>query len=249
MKVLVPVKRVVDSNIKPLVKSDNSGVETDGLKMSMNPFDETAVEEAVRLKEQNIVSEIVAVSIGEAKCQDTLRTAMAMGADRSILITSDELLEPLSIAKILQKIVEKEQPNLVLMGKQASDDDTNATGQILAGLLGWPQGTFVSKLELTSDKARVHREIDEGVQILDLTLPAVITTDLRLNEPRFASLPNIMKARKKPIETIALSDMDIKTTTRLEMLSVKEASTSREGIILNSVEELVEKLQNEAKVI
>lgn len=249
MKILVPVKRVVDSNIKPLVKSDNSGVEVGGVKMSMNPFDETAVEEAVRLKEQKIVSEVVVISIGEAKSQDTLRTAMAMGADRGILITSEDALESLSVAKILQHFVTKEQPDVVLMGKQASDDDMNATGQILAAKLGWAQGTFVSKLELSEGKAQIAREIDDGQEILELVLPAVITTDLRLNEPRFASLPNIMKAKKKPIETVALADLGIDTAIRLEVKSVAESSSIREGVIVSSVEELMDKLQNEAKVI
>ncbi|CAI3936489.1 Electron transfer flavoprotein [Commensalibacter communis] len=249
MKILVPVKRVVDSNIKPLVKSDNSGVEVGGVKMSMNPFDETAVEEAVRLKEQKIASEVVVISIGEPKCQDTLRTAMAMGADRGILVTSEDALESLSVAKILQHFVTKEQPDVVLMGKQASDDDMNATGQILAAKLGWAQGTFVSKLELSDGKAQITREIDDGQEILELTLPAVITTDLRLNEPRFASLPNIMKAKKKPIETVALADLGVDTAVRLQVKSVAESSSVREGVIVGSVEELMDKLQNEAKVI
>lgn len=249
MKLLVPVKRVVDSNIKPLVKSDNSGVEIGGVKMSMNPFDETAVEEAVRLKEQKIVSEVIVISIGEAKCQDTLRTAMAMGADRAILVTTEEPLESLGVAKILQHFVTKEKPDVVLMGKQASDDDMNATGQILAAKLGWAQGTFVSKLALSAGKAEIVREIDDGQEVLELTLPAVITTDLRLNEPRYASLPNIMKARKKPIETVALADLGLDTAVRLVSQSVQESSSVREGVIVGSVEELMDKLQNEAKVI
>lgn len=249
MKVLVPVKRVVDSNIKPLVKSDNSGVEVNGVKMSMNPFDETAVEEAVRLKEKKVVTEIIVISIGEAKCQDTLRTAMAMGADRAILVTTDDALESLSVAKILQHFVEKEKPDLILMGKQASDDDMNATGQILAAKLGWAQGTFVSKIDLSEGKASIVREVDDGQQTLELTLPAVVTTDLRLNEPRFASLPNIMKARKKPIETVALSELGMDTAIRLTIKSVQESSSVREGVIVNSVDELIDKLKNEAKVI
>lgn len=249
MKVIVPVKRVVDSNIKPLIKSDGSDVEINGVKMSMNPFDETAVEEAVRLKEQNIVSEIVVISIGEAKCQDTLRTALAMGADRGILVTTDEAMEPLTVAKILQHFVDKEKPDFVLMGKQASDDDMNATGQILAAKLGWAQGTFVSKLELSNGQVKVTREIDGGREVLELTLPAVITTDLRLNEPRYASLPNIMKARKKPLETVALTDLGIEMKKHLEILSVKESSVSRKGIIVDSVDALLDKLKNEAKVI
>lgn len=249
MKVLVPVKRVVDYNIKPLVKADGSGVETNGIKMSMNPFDETAIEEAVRLKEQNIVTEIVAISIGEAKCQDTLRTAMAMGADRAILVNTDEALEALSVAKILHHFVEKEKPDFVLMGKQASDDDMNATGQILAAKLGWSQGTFVSKIEFIENKVKVIREVDDGQETLALTLPAVITTDLRLNEPRYASLPNIMKARKKPLENIALGELGIELTTHLEILSVKESSSNRGSVLVDSVDALLDKLKNEAKVI
>lgn len=249
MKVLVPVKRVIDSNIKPLVKADGSAIESNGIKMSMNPFDETAVEEAVRLKEQNIVKEIIVISIGDAKCQDTLRTAMAMGADRGILVTTDTAVESLNVAKILQHFVEKEQPNFVLMGKQASDDDMNATGQILAAKLGWGQGTFVSKLELSDGKATVTREVDDGQEVLELNLPAVITTDLRLNEPRYASLPNIMKARKKPLETVALTDLGLSLTSHLEVVSVKESSSVREVVMVDSVEMLVDKLKNEAKVI
>ncbi|MBH9973611.1 MULTISPECIES: electron transfer flavoprotein subunit beta/FixA family protein [Commensalibacter] len=249
MKVIVPVKRVVDSNIKPLIKSDGSDVEINGVKMSMNPFDETAVEEAVRLKEKKIVSEIVVVSIGEAKCQDTLRTAMAMGADRGILVTTDKAVESLTVAKILQHFVDREKPDLVLMGKQASDDDMNATGQILAAKLGWGQGTFVSKLELSNGHAKIAREVDDGQEILELTLPAVITTDLRLNEPRYASLPNIMKARKKPLETVALSELGIEAKKHLEVISVKESSSSRESVIVDSVDALLDKLKNEAKVI
>ncbi len=249
MKVIVPVKRVVDSNIKPLVKSDGSGIEINGVKMSMNPFDETAVEEAVQLKEKNIVTEIIVISIGEIKCQDILRTAMAMGADRGILVTTDQAVESLSVAKILKHFVEKEKPDFVLMGKQASDDDMNATGQILAAKLGWAQGTFISKLELSEGKAKVTREIDDGQEILELTLPAVLTTDLRLNEPRYASLPNIMKARKKPLETVALTDLGIDLKNSLEIVSIKEFSSSRESIIVDSVDALLDKLKNEAKVI
>lgn len=249
MKILVPVKRVVDSNIKPLVKADGSAVEVDGVKMAMNPFDETAVEEAVRLKEQKIAKEIIVISIGGPKCQDTLRTAMAMGADRAILVTTEAETEALGVAKVLQHFVQKEQPDLVLMGKQASDDDMNATGQILAARLGWPQGTFVSRLELSQGVAKVVREVDDGQEVIELTLPAVITTDLRLNEPRYASLPNIMKARKKPLETVALDTLGVEVTKRLDVLSVKESSSSRAGVIVDSVDALLDKLKNEAKVI
>ena len=222
MKILVPVKRVVDFNIKPRVKSDGSGVETAGLKMSMNPFDEIAVEEAIRLREKEIASEIIAVSIGVQQAQDTLRTAMAMGADRAVLVLSDESPEPLAVAKVLAKLVDREQPDLVILGKQAIDDDMNATGQMLAGLRGWAQATFVSKIEITEQQARVHREIDGGVEEISLKLPAIITADLRLNEPRYASLPNIMKAKKKPIETLNASDLGVDMTPRLKTLSVAE---------------------------
>ena len=249
MKILVPVKRVVDFNIKPRVKSDGSGVETAGLKMSMNPFDEIAVEEAIRLREKGIALEIITVSIGVQQAQDTLRTAMAMGADRAILVLSDENPEPLAVAKILAKIVGREQPDLVILGKQAIDDDMNATGQMLAGLLGWAQATCVSKIDIADQQARVHREIDGGVEELSLKLPAVITADLRLNEPRYASLPNIMKAKKKPIETLNATDLGVDITPRLKILSVAEPTNKKTCIFVESVSELVEKLRNEAKVL
>ncbi|PYD63391.1 electron transfer flavoprotein subunit beta/FixA family protein [Gluconacetobacter entanii] len=249
MKVLVPVKRVIDYNIKPRVKADGTGVETAGVKMSMNPFDEIAVEESVRLKEKGVVTEIVAVSIGEPKAQDTLRTAMAMGADRSILVETEAVTEPLAVAKVLKALVEKEKPDLVILGKQAIDDDMNATGQMLAGLLGWPQGTFASKVELHDGKATVTREIDGGLQTVELALPAIVTADLRLNEPRYASLPNIMKARKKPMEKITPADVDVDMTPRLSIVSVAEPAGRKAGIKVDSAAELVAKLRNEAKVI
>ena len=249
MKLLVPVKRVVDYNVKIRVKSDNSGVELAGVKMSMNPFDEIAVEEAVRLKEKNIVSEIIAVSMGVAACQETLRTALAMGADRGILVETDIELQPLAVAKLLKALIEREQPHLVIMGKQAIDDDMNATGQMLAALLGWPQGTFASKVTIEGDQATVIREIDGGLETLSLNLPAIITTDLRLNEPRYASLPNIMKARKKPIETIKPADLGVDPTPRLTTLKVVEPPKRQAGIKVKTVQELIEKLRNEAKVI
>ncbi|MEG3347902.1 electron transfer flavoprotein subunit beta/FixA family protein [Novacetimonas sp. GS1] len=249
MKVLVPVKRVIDYNIKPRVKADGTGVETAGVKMSMNPFDEIAVEEAVRLKEKGVATEIVVVSIGEAKSQDTLRTAMAMGADRSILVETDSVTEPLAVAKVLKALVNKEKPDLVILGKQAIDDDMNATGQMLAGLLGWPQGTFASKVELHDGKATVTREIDGGLQTVELALPAIVTADLRLNEPRYASLPNIMKARKKPMEKITPADVGVDMTPRLSIVSVAEPTGRKAGIKVGSAAELVAKLRNEAKVI
>ncbi|MCF3946248.1 electron transfer flavoprotein subunit beta/FixA family protein [Acidiphilium sp. AL] len=249
MKLLVPVKRVVDFNVKVRVKSDGTGVETAGVKMSMNPFDEIAVEEAVRLKEKGLATEIVAVSMGVASCQETIRTALAMGADRGILVETDVELQPLAVAKLLKALVEKEQPRLVIMGKQAIDDDMNATGQMLAALLGWPQGTFASKVVIEGDTATVTREIDGGLETVALTLPAVVTTDLRLNEPRYASLPNIMKARKKPIETIRPADLGVDPAPRLTLVSVAEPPKRKAGIKVKSVQELVEKLRNEAKVI
>ncbi|BAK84213.1 electron transfer flavoprotein subunit beta/FixA family protein [Komagataeibacter medellinensis] len=249
MKVLVPVKRVIDYNIKPRVKADGSGVETAGVKMSMNPFDEIAVEEAVRLKEKGVVSEIIAVSIGEAKAQDTLRTAMAMGADRSILVETDVVTEPLAVAKVLKALVEKEKPDLVILGKQAIDDDMNATGQMLAGLLDRPQATFASKVDVADGAVTVTREIDGGAQTVKLALPAIITADLRLNEPRYASLPNIMKARKKPMEKITPADLGVDMTPRLSVVSVTEPPERKAGIKLDSAAELVSRLRNEAKVI
>ncbi len=249
MKILVAVKRVIDYNVKIRVKSDNSGVETANVKMSMNPFDEIAVEEAVRLKEAGTATEIVVVSMGVAQCQETIRTALAMGADRGILVQSDDALQPLAVAKLLKALVEKEQPDLVILGKQAIDDNSNQTGQMLAALLGWAQGTFASKLTLADGKVEVTREIDGGLETLSLSAPAVITTDLRLNTPRYASLPNIMKAKKKPIETIAVADLGVDTAPRLKTVQVSEPPTRAAGIMVESVAELVDKLRNEAKVI
>ncbi len=249
MKLLVTVKRVVDYNVKVRVKSDGSGVETAGVKMSMNPFDEIAIEEAVRLKEKGVATEIVAVSVGVAQCQETLRTALAMGADRAILVQSDENPEPLAVAKILKALVAREQPGLVMLGKQAIDDDMNATGQMLAGLLGWAQGTFASKVELSEGTATVTREVDGGLETVALTLPAIITVDLRLNEPRYASLPNIMKARKKPLENITPAGLGVDASPRLTTIRVAEPAVRKAGVKVGSVAELVEKLRNEAKVI
>lgn len=249
MKVLVPVKRVVDYNVKVRVAADGSGVETQGVKMSMNPFDEIAIEEAVRLREKGAATEVVAVSIGVQASQDTLRTALAMGADRAILIRTDETLEPLAVAGLLKIIVEREAPGLVCMGKQAIDDDMNATGQILAAKLGWPQGTFASAVTLADGRAEIAREIDGGTEVISLALPAVVTADLRLNEPRYASLPNIMKARKKPLETLDAVDLGVDLAPRLTIVSVAEPAERKEGVKLNSAAELVEKLKTEAKVI
>ena len=249
MKLLVPVKRVVDYNVKVRVKSDGSGVETAGVKMSMNPFDEIAIEEAVRLKEKGAATEIVAVSIGVAQSQETLRTALAMGADRAILVQTDESPEPLAVAKILKALVQRDTPELVIMGKQAIDDDMNATGQMLAGLLGWAQGTFASKVEVADGTATVTREIDDGLETVALRLPAIVTADLRLNEPRYASLPNIMKARKKPLETITPADLGVDASPRLTTIKVSEPPTRKAGVKVGSVAELVGKLRNEAKVI
>jgi electron transfer flavoprotein beta subunit len=249
MKILVAVKRVIDYNVKIRVKADNTGVETANVKMSMNPFDEIAVEEAVRLKEAGTATEIVAVSLGVAQCQETIRTALAMGADRGILAQTDEELQPLAVAKLLKALVEKEQPDLVILGKQAIDDDSNQTGQMLAALMGWPQGTFASKLKLADGKAEVTREIDGGLETLSLSVPAVITSDLRLNTPRYASLPNIMKAKKKPIETIPAADLGVDVSPRLKTLKVSPPPTRSAGIKVGSVAELVDKLRNEAKVI
>ena len=248
MKLLVPVKRVVDYNVKVRVKADGTGVETANVKMSMNPFDEIAVEEAVRLKEKGAATEIVAVSIGPAQAQEQLRTALAMGADRGILIEA-EGCEPLGVAKLLKAIVEREQPGLVIMGKQAIDDDMNATGQALAALLGWAQGTFASKVELDGQSAKVTREVDGGLETVSLKLPAIVTTDLRLNEPRYASLPNIMKARKKPLETMKPADLGVDVTPRLTVLKVEEPPKRQAGVKVGSVAELVSKLKTEAKVI
>ena len=249
MKLLVPVKRVVDYNVKVRVKADGSGVETQGVKMSMNPFDEIAVEEAVRLKEKGAATEIIAVSMGVAQCAETIRTALAMGADRGVLVETDVELQPLAVAKLLKALVDKEQPQLVIMGKQAIDDDMNATGQMLAALLGWPQGTFASKVVVEEGKLLVTREIDGGLETLELNLPAIVTTDLRLNEPRYASLPNIMKARKKPIETIKPADLGVDPAPRLKTVKVAEPPKRQAGVKVGSVAELVAKLKTEAKVI
>ena len=249
MKILVPVKRVVDYNVKIRVKADQSGVELANVKMAMNPFDEIAVEEAVRLKEAGKATEIVAVSAGVAQCQETLRTAMAIGADRGILVESDADLQPLAVAKLLKALVDKEQPQLVILGKQAIDDDANQTGQMLAALLGWPQATFASKVELAGDKVQVTREIDGGLETLALPLPAVITTDLRLNEPRYATLPNIMKAKKKPLETVKPAELGVDVAPRLTTLKVVEPAARSAGIRVADVAQLIDKLKNEAKVL
>ena len=249
MKVLVPIKRVVDYNVKIRVKSDNSGVELSNVKMSMNPFDEIAVEEAIKLKEAGTVSEIVVLSIGPQQSQETIRTALAMGADRGILVKTDELVEPLNVAKIIKSVSEEENPDLIILGKQAIDDDSNQTGQMLAALLGWSQGTFASELKISDGKANVVREIDGGLQTLEITLPSIITTDLRLNEPRYASLPNIMKAKKKPIDEKLPEDYNIEISPMLEIVKVSEPAQREAGIKVETVEELVDKLKNEAGVI
>jgi len=249
MKLLVPVKRVLDYNVKVRVKADGSGVDLANLKMSMNPFDEIAVEEAVRLKEKGVATEILAVSIGPQQAQDTLRTAMAMGADRALLIQTDEDLQPLAVAKVLKALVDQEKPDLVLMGKQAIDGDNNAVGQMLAALMGRPQATFASKVEIAGTTATVTREVDGGLQTIAVELPAVITADLRLNEPRFASLPNIMKARKKPLETKALADFGADTAPRLTVVKTNEPEGRKAGIKVASAAELVEKLKTEAGVL
>ena len=242
MKVLVPIKRVVDYNVKIRVKSDNSGVELSNVKMSMNPFDEIAVEEAIKLKEAGSVSEIVVLSIGPQQSQETLRTALAMGADRGILVKTDELVEPLNVAKIIKAVSEEENPDLIILGKQAIDDDSNQTGQMLAALLGWSQGTFASELKISDGKANVVREIDGGLQTLEITLPSIITTDLRLNEPRYASLPNIMKAKKKPIDEKLPEDYNMEISPMLEIVKVSEPAQREAGIKVETVEELVDKL-------
>lgn len=249
MKVLVPVKRVVDYNVKVRVKSDGAGVDIANVKMSMNPFDEIAVEEAVRLKEKGVVTEVVAVSCGDAKCQETLRTAMAIGADRGILVETSEELQPLAVAKLLKALVEKEQPQLVILGKQAIDDDANQTGQMLAALADLPQATFASKVEVADGKATVTREVDGGLETVALTLPAVITTDLRLNEPRYVTLPNIMKAKKKQLDTFKPEDLGVDVKPRLKTLKVSEPPKRGAGIKVPDVATLVDKLKNEAKVI
>lgn len=249
MKILVPVKRVVDYNVKIRVKPDGSGVELANVKMSMNPFDEISVEEALRLKEAGKAEEIVIVSIGPAKAEETIRTALAMGADRGILIETDETVEPLAVAKLLKGVVDAEAPGLVIVGKQAIDDDSNQTGQMLAALLGWGQATFASKLELSTDKATVTREVDGGLQTIDVTLPAIVTTDLRLNEPRYASLPNIMKAKKKPLDKKTPADFGVDVAQRLKVLKTEEPEGRKAGIKVKSVAELVDKLKNEAGVL
>ncbi|WP_137175008.1 MULTISPECIES: electron transfer flavoprotein subunit beta/FixA family protein [Telluria group] len=249
MKVLVPVKRVVDYNVKVRVKSDNSGVDVANVKMSMNPFDEIALEEATRLKEGGKVTEVVAVSVGVAQCQETLRTGMAIGADRGILVETAGDTEPLAVAKIVKALADKEQPQLIILGKQAIDDDSNQTGQMLAALLGWPQATFASKVVLEDGKVTVTREVDGGLETVALTLPAIITTDLRLNEPRYVTLPNIMKAKKKPLETVKPEDLGVDVTPRLKTLKVVEPAKRSAGVKVPDVATLVQKLRTEAKVI
>ena len=249
MKILVPVKRFVDYNVKVRVKSDGTGVDIANVKMSMNPFDEIAVEEAVRLKEKGIVTEVIAVSCGDAKCQETLRTAMAIGADRGILVETTEELQPLAVAKLLKALVDKEQPQLIILGKQAIDDDANQTGQMLAALADLPQATFASKVDLAADKVTVAREVDGGMETLTLTLPAVITTDLRLNEPRYVTLPNIMKAKKKQLDVFKPEDLGVDVKPRLKTLKVSEPPKRGAGIKVPDVATLVDKLKNEAKVI
>ena len=249
MKILVPVKRVVDYNVKIKVKSDNSGVDLENTKMSMNPFDEIAVEEAVRIKEAGIVDEIIAISVGTDQSQETLRTAMAMGADRSILVNTRSDLEPILVAKLLKALVMKENPDFVIMGKQAIDDDSNQTGQMLASLLGWGQATFASKIVVNKDIAEVTREVDGGLETLSVKLPAVITTDLRLNEPRYASLPNIMKAKQKKIEVITPEDLSVEMKSEIQIIKVEEPAERKPGLKVADVGELLDKLRNEAKVI
>jgi electron transfer flavoprotein beta subunit len=252
MKLLVAVKRVIDFNVKPRVKMDGSGIDLANVKMSMNPFDEIAVEEAIRLKEKGVASEIVAVSIGPQKAQETLRTALAMGADRAILVvTPDDVgseVEPLGVAKILAKIAEEEKPDMIVLGKQAIDDDNNATGQMLAALLGWPQGTFASKIEAGDGKMKVTREVDGGLETVELNIPAVVTTDLRLNEPRYASLPNIMKAKSKPLATKTADELGVDISRRLETIKVAEPPRRKGGIIVDSVDELIDKLREKGVV-
>ena len=249
MKILVAVKRVIDYNVQIRVKEDGTGIVTDNVKMSTNPPDDNAIEEAVKIKEAGKATEVIAISVGEEKAQETVRKALAVGADRGILIKVDGIIEPLAVSKILQKIVEKEKPDLVFMGKQAIDDDCNQTGQMLAALLNWPQATFASKINVKEKSLEVTREIDEGLETIEVKLPAIVTCDLRLNEPRYASLPNIMKAKKKPIEQIDASDLGIDTKPRIEQIKVEEPPKRKAGIKVASVEELVQKLKNEAKVI
>ncbi len=249
MKVLVPVKRVIDYNVKIRVKADETGVETANVKMSMNPFDEISVEEAVRLQEAGTATEIVTVSVGPQQCQETIRTALAMGADRGILIQTDDEVQPLAVAKLLKAVVDKEKPELVILGKQAIDDDCNQTGQMLAALLGWSQATFASKLEINGEFANVTREIDGGLETVKATMPCIVTTDLRLNEPRYASLPNIMKAKKKPIDQMTPADLGVDIAPRLTTLKVVEPQKREAGVRVENIEQLVDKLKNEAKVI
>jgi electron transfer flavoprotein beta subunit len=249
MKVLVPVKRLVDFNVKVRVKSDGTGVDIANVKMSMNPFDEIAIEEATRLKEAGKATEVIAVSCGVAQCQETLRTAMAIGADRAILVETDAELQPLAVAKLLKAVADREQPQLIILGKQAIDDDCNQTGQMLAALLGWPQATFASKVVVEDGKATVTREVDGGLEILSLTLPAIVTTDLRLNEPRYVTLPNIMKAKKKPLDVLKPAELGVDVAPRLKTLKVVEPAKRSAGIVVPDVATLVAKLRNEAKVI
>ena len=249
MKILVAVKRVIDYNVQIRVKEDGTGVHTDNIKMATNPPDDNAVEEAVKLKESGKAKEVIAVTIGEEKAQETVRKALAVGVDRGIHVKTDSYVEPLGVAKILKKIVEKEKPDLVFMGKQAIDDDCNQTGQMLAALLGWSQGTFVSKIQLKDKIVQVIREVDEGLETIEINLPAIVTCDLRLNEPRYASLPNIMKAKKKPIEQIFVKDLGVNVTNRIQQLKVEEPPKRKGGIKVKTVAELVSKLKNEAKVI
>ena len=249
MKILVAVKRVIDYNVQVRVKEDGTGVHTDNVKMSTNPPDDNAVEEAVKLKESGQAKEVIAITIGEEKAQETVRKALAVGVDRGIHVKTDGYVEPLGVAKILKKIVEKEKPDLVFMGKQAIDDDCNQTGQMLAALLGWSQGTFVSKVQLKDKIIQVTREVDEGLETIEINLPAIVTCDLRLNEPRYASLPNIMKAKKKPIEKIVVKDLGVDVTNRIQQLKVEEPPKRKGGIKVKSVAELISKLKNEAKVI
>ena len=249
MKILVPVKRVVDYNVKVRVKQDQTGVELENVKMSMNPFDEIAVEEALRIKENNLASEVIVISVGTTQVQETIRNALAMGADSGVFVNCQTALEPLSVAKILASVIKQIKPDLVIMGKQAIDDDMNATGQMLSGLLGWSQATFASNVEVSNKTLKVSREVDDGIEHIEIQLPSIITTDLRLNEPRYASLPNIMKAKKKPIEEINVESLKINLQPKLEILKVEEPTKRDGGIIVKSVAELIDKLKNEAKVI
>lgn len=249
MKIIVPVKRVIDYNVKVRVKSDNSAVELENVKMAMNPFDEIAVEQAIRLQEAGLATEIVVVSIGPAQAQETIRAALAMGADRGIHIEADQLIEPLAVAKLLRAVALREQPQLILCGKQAIDDDANQTAQSLAGLLGWAQATFISKLAINGNKCETTREVDGGLEVIEVAMPAVLSVDLRLNEPRYASLPNIMKAKKKPIDSLSASELGVDVTNRLKIIRVSEPTTRKAGIKVDSPAQLVDKLKNEAKVI